>query len=282
MRYIDPQLVRQNLPSNWSQQAQLAETAVAGARPEDRSKEINDHDQVWKDLKDKLKNASKNKCWYCESLDIRSDNAVDHFRPKNAVAESPGHNGYWWLAFKWENYRFCCTFCNSKRIDQATGQDGGKADHFPLHDEAKRAHRPADNINDEEPMLLDPCVPADSGLLWFDETGRPCPNPSICGNTSGYTHKRVLISIKFYHLDHTDVVEQRRNLCNTIRERTRDADRYYAKYDSGDGTARGAYEDAIRDLRERIAPNAPYSSTARAMLMGLRGSHPIVDVVLSS
>jgi len=282
MRYIDPKLIGQNLPNGWIQQSQQAEAAVAGAQPQDRSTAVNRHSQVWRGLKDTLKDASDNKCWYCESIDIRSDNSVDHFRPKNAVAECPGHEGYWWLAFKWENYRFCCTFCNSRRIDQATGQSGGKADHFPLRDEARRAHTPNDNHNNEEPLLLDPTVPADPGLLWFDESGQTVPNPNCCNNVNGYPHRRATASIELYHLNHTDVVERRKTLCSDIRRRVEEADRYFGKYDTGDGTARQAFEGAVRDLRERLAANAPYSATARAMLMGLRGKHPVVEVILAA
>lgn len=280
MRYIDPQLVSQNLPEGWEQQARAAAAAVAAARPQDRSTEVNKRSQVWKELKDTLKNASNGKCWYCESVDSRSDNAVDHFRPKNAVAERSDHEGYWWLAFDWENYRFCCTFCNCRRVDQATGQNGGKADHFPLKDEAKRANASTDNLDDEEPMLLNPSASADPGLLWFDEDGQAVPNP-ICSGPNGYPYKRAEVSIHFYHLNHSDIVDKRKALCSEIRRRVEDADSYFGKYDTGDGTARQAFNDAIRDLRQWTLPEAEYSATARAMLMGLRGTHPVVDVVLA-
>jgi len=282
VRYIDPQLVGQNLPNGWDQQAQQAENAVASAQPLDKSAEVNRHSQVWKDLKDTLKRASRDKCWYCESIDIRSDNAVDHFRPKNAVAECPGHEGYWWLAFKWENYRFCCTFCNCRRVDQATGQGGGKADHFPLKDEAARAKTPADNLAAEEPLLLDPSVAADPGLLWFDETGQAVPSPVCGGDPDGYPHKRATTSIRLHHLNHTDVVERRKALCFETRQRVEDADRYFKKYMEGDGTARGAFEGAVRDLVSRLAAGAAYSATVRAMLKGLRGKHPVVEVILDA
>jgi hypothetical protein len=50
-----------------------------------------------------------------------------------------------------------------------------------------------------------------------------------------------------------------------------EADRYFKKYYSdGDATAQRAFADALVDLKARIAVKAPYSATARAMLMGLR------------
>lgn len=282
MRLIHLATVSQDLPNSWEQEAQQAAAAVAAASPQNRAAEVNARSQLWKDTKAALKRASHDKCWYCESIDIRSDNAVDHFRPKCAVAECPDHEGYWWLAFKWKNYRFCCTFCNSRRVDQAAGQGGGKADHFPLKDEAGRARAPADPLANEEPLLLDPTVPADPGFLWFDETGQATPSPACRNNTNGYPYKRATTSIKLYHLNHTDVVEQRKILCADIRRSVEEADRYFQKYDTGDGTGREAFEDAVRHLVERISAHAEYSATAKAMLMGLRGSHPVVEVVLAA
>lgn len=280
MRFIDPQLVIPHLPAGWEQQAQQATNDVTAAQPENRSAEVNGRSQVWRDLKDALKQASHGKCWYCESIDSRSDNAVDHFRPKNAVAECPGFDGYWWLAFKRENYRFSCTFCNCHRIDQSTGNGGGKADHFPLRDEARRAKSPAHNLDDEEPMLLDPLASADPGHLWFDADGQAVPSP-ICGELSSYPHKRAEVSIRLFHLNHPGIVDQRKALCSELRRRVQDADRYFKKYHDGDGTARGAFDDAIRDLKAGLAGNAAHSGTARALLMGLRGTHPVVEMVLN-
>ena len=282
MRYVDSSVVQQNLPDGWAGRAQTASDAVAAAPAETRAEEVKKRDEVWKELKDALKGASHGKCWYCESADIRSDNAVDHFRPKNAVADCPGHDGYWWLAFDWKNYRFCCTFCNCRRVDQAKGTGGGKADHFPLRDEARRAKTPADDLVNEEPLLLDPIVPADPGFLWFDETGQAITNPTFCSNPEGYGAKRATLSLDLYHLNHTDLVERRKVVCSDIRRVVDDVNRYFKKYDEGDATAREAFENSVRDLRSRLSVKAEYSATARSMLMGLRGSHPVVDAVLAS
>lgn len=277
MRYIDPQTVSQNLPNGWDQKAKRAAEAVAAEQPENRAAKVNSRSDVWGALKDTLRKASHSKCWYCESIDIRSDNAVDHFRPKNAVAECPGHEGYWWLAFNWDNYRFCCTYCNSHH---AAGMGGGKATHFPLRDEAQRAKTPTDDVEAEEPILLDPTVAADPGMLWFDEDGMSVPHP-LCGGPGNYPYYRADVSIKFYHLNHADVRDQRKALCNEIRTHVEQADRYFKRYTNGDGTARIAFQDAIKNLKETLSADAPYSSTARSMLMGLRGTHPFVEVVLA-
>lgn len=80
MRYVDrSKLVK---PTGWNQRAQTASQAVAnGADP-------NDHGVVWRELKDGLASLLHDKCWYCETHVDRSDNAVDHFRPKNCVSDA--------------------------------------------------------------------------------------------------------------------------------------------------------------------------------------------------
>jgi hypothetical protein len=130
-------------------------------------------------------------------VDVRSDNAVDHYRPKSRVAECPKHPGYWWLAFDWTNYRFSCTFCNSLRRDDQTESLGGKKDRFPLRDESRRAFGPDDTLDDEEPVLLDPTWFGDPPILWFDEDGRATENPSVASEGS-FPHARATVSIEAY------------------------------------------------------------------------------------
>ena len=145
------------MPTGWLQRAQRATQAVAsGAAP-------NDYDHIWRELKDGLAELLHDKCWYCESPITRSDNAVDHFRPKNCVSDAINqHDGYKWLAFDRFNFRYACTYCNSRRLGVNTA--GGKADRFPLIDETSRVYSEGP-IDQEYPMLLDPCVilPANSG-----------------------------------------------------------------------------------------------------------------------
>ena len=90
MRYVDrSKLVK---PTGWNQRAQEATQAVANGE------DPNDHGQVWRDLKNGLAGLLHDKCWYCESPVDRSDNAVDHFRPKNRVSDAASpHAGYRWL-----------------------------------------------------------------------------------------------------------------------------------------------------------------------------------------
>lgn len=89
------------------------------------------------------------KCAYCEK-DLREEaTPVDHFRPEGAIVNTDGtriYPGYYWLAYQWENLYLSCLGCNSSF----------KKDFFPLVVEENRARSHHDDIDDEEPLLIDP------------------------------------------------------------------------------------------------------------------------------
>ncbi|MDO3657253.1 MULTISPECIES: hypothetical protein [Acinetobacter] len=160
---------------------------------------------VWRDFYNLLPDSLKRKCWYCEAEDIRSDMPIDHFRPKNKVEDDKQHDGYWWLAFDWENYRCACTFCNSRRVFDET--EGGKACRFPLENPGERAFTHTDQIklNNERPYFLDPFNLDDEKLLWFDNDGLPIANPSATSEQQ----TKVNNSIEIFHLHESRIVRAR-------------------------------------------------------------------------
>jgi len=86
-----------------------------------KGKWIGGHPVLGYDIDPSLEQLSREKCWYCETKQERSNMAVDHFRPKSGVAECAAHPGYWWLALAADNYRFACTYCNSLLKDGEAG-----------------------------------------------------------------------------------------------------------------------------------------------------------------
>src|SRR5947209_734457 len=97
------------IPDDWNSKALAADFYIQSLPIDQRSKAINDRDEIWAELKPYLKKLNHSKCWYCETSTPRDDNAVDHYRPKNAVKYTrPRHLGYTWLAFKPSNFRFTC------------------------------------------------------------------------------------------------------------------------------------------------------------------------------
>jgi len=267
VRYIDIESL--SLPPDWETDAKnvFAKLTVA-VDTEARKKIISDYSELWRKLKKTLSGLSHDKCWYCESKQIRSDNAVDHFRPKNRVADCPGHEGYWWLAFDWRNYRFSCTYCNSRRKGDDT--EGGKADEFPLMDENDRAMTWSSSLALEKPILLDPTNRDDIELLWFYIDGTPKPRFSQAQDE--IKHKRAMMSISLYHLDQTPLEERRQDLYSTLSriiKRADDAldDATNAKTEPMKQKAQRQFKETVQEIRNLTNPKAELSSVARIYLM---------------
>ena len=238
------------LPSGWHLRAR---TAIDAGH-----EDIHKHSSVWQECKNHLQRLSHDKCFYCETVQERSDNAVDHFRPKSL---------YPWSAFRCNNYRFACTYCNSRRRDIENGRVGGKGDEFPLLDEAKRATC-LDEEEDECPLLLDPCQPDEPGLIDFDESGQP--SPTYLYDESATRHLRAAISIRLYHLDHQDLVDRRMLLANKLVRIIHAAEKLFPHTETGKPEIDASFEEHLRSLAEAISPEAELSSFSRRILDGYR------------
>jgi uncharacterized protein (TIGR02646 family) len=277
LRYVN--IEKLELPPGWEDEAKKAYDAVKMLPKSRRNKEIERRATVWRKLKKELKKLLHKKCWYCESKEIRADQAVDHYRPKGKIKECGNkHPGYWWLAFDWTNFRYSCTFCNELRIDEATKLTGGKATYFPLTKESKRVYAPGD-ISGEEPVLLDPTVIADPLLLAFDIDGKAIPRWEK--TVSSRLHLRAETSITRYNLNHTDLVERRRNLSKKVVRLINRGDRYFARWaHHDDESARDAFNDVVRDIHDMAQEQAEHSAAVVETLRLYR-SRGWVDAVFS-
>jgi uncharacterized protein (TIGR02646 family) len=270
MRYIAENEILKVLDGEWCSEAKQKIEALEKMTSDERQKAIGNSREVWAEVKDKLASCSSGKCWYCESRETRSDNTVDHFRPKGRVAECADHEGYWWLAFDWHNFRFSCTFCNSRRRDKETGTSGGKQDHFPLLDESTRAKTPSDDITNERPCLLDPLCATDPQLLWFQDDGAAIPKYAEVEAEELYL--RASKSIELFHLNHTKAKERRKIIGNDIASAVRIIEKYFPRYIQADRDAETLVRREFEKLHEMISPAAEFSASARAYLRGQRGS----------
>ncbi|PHN84561.1 hypothetical protein CSB62_19175 [Vibrio splendidus] len=195
MQFIHKDRVESKLPEDWHKYVQkcwdyvdkkvkeaedlansegLGELEINKRLVTARKKAINQKSGLWRLFAKSVASINNNKCWYCESVENRSNMPVDHFRPKGRVEGSPEHGGYWWLAFDWENYRYCCTYCNS--LASKKSYTVGKGDKFPLLDFDKRwMHSQQQCV--EAPVILDPFVSGDTRRLTFSDTnGAAIPN----------------------------------------------------------------------------------------------------------
>ncbi|MGC1686428.1 MAG: hypothetical protein WA734_12465 [Candidatus Acidiferrales bacterium] len=127
---------------------------------------------------------------------------------------------------------------NRRKTDYLTGRLVGKGSYFPLRYETHRAQNSAEEAN-EEPILLDPVVPADTFLLCFsEESGAPCPRYPKERNE--WLHRRAEESIDYYHLDEgswnvkrADLMAEVKKLCEQLEglsiQQPRDDAAYSAK-----------------------------------------------------
>jgi uncharacterized protein (TIGR02646 family) len=250
-----------NPSKEWREKAEAAQNAVRAGL-----KKPGELGRVWGELKSELSKLSFGKCWYCESRQSRADNAVDHFRPKS---------DYPWYAFSYENYRFACSFCNSPHVHPGTGKTQGKHNHFPLFENSHQATDETE-IDQEQPILLDPCNPADPGLLDFRSDGSPCSrfvdNPTFA--------RRVKESIFFYNLDHPELVEERRLLALKLERWIKRANSLYPDVLAGKKDLNKIFGDLVGDIGQSLDDRAEHSVFARRIVAGHRAKpwiEPILD-----
>lgn len=112
---------------------------------------------IYRSCTSQLKRAQSNRCSYCECI-LNDSDPIDHYRPKKKVTGCPDHSGYWWLSYEYDNLLLSCKTCNDK-----------KGNRFDLLDEDKRASKPSDDIENEEPKLLNPYKQdPEAHLYWSD------------------------------------------------------------------------------------------------------------------
>lgn len=155
-------------PQSWVDRAEEITQQLRDADDEaSRRALIDANEGFWRDdrIRDWLLSQFNNKCWYSEAIDSAASIHVDHYRPKCRVKEELGGDtceGYWWLAFDWNNYRICGQLLNVK-----------KGDLFPIA-EGNRCN-PADpvSLRLEAPILIDP-ITDQARLISFESDEDSC------------------------------------------------------------------------------------------------------------
>ncbi|MEQ8409372.1 MAG: hypothetical protein RKH07_13965 [Gammaproteobacteria bacterium] len=302
MRFIDQDELEADLPPDWedtvkaaweyvngkvaeAEQAAEAKADEGGLEGAARQQFVDEaitkarkkaiaYKSLWSDLAELLAEQSKRKCWYCETNEIRSDNPIDHFRPKGKVAECDGHAGYWWLAFDWQNFRYACTYCNSRRVDEETA--GGKQDHFPLFVPPDWNTCEADD-NVERPMLLDPVEEGDCRLLGFNENGEACP---VETDKESEGFKKAKKSIELYHLNHKPTARARKTLYQRIRTLVSSTNELIAQgIDENSEALKSNRKELIRLIRHETK-STKFNTAARIYLMQFKDENAWVRDIL--
>lgn len=281
MRYVD--LDELALPNGWQAKADAAlntlrqeinnaEAAaraagqdVAAARKTAISKgvKVKAREDIWGELAPLLKALGHRKCWYSESLNPASDKNVDHFRPKAEVEEEKTHEGYWWLAFDWHNFRYASQWCNQIRNDKVNKTRGGKGNRFPLQDGSFRARLETDNYHNEHHLLLDPTDPDDWRLLTFREDGYP----TAARPEGTLEHLRAAVSIEVYHLNCKELIDGRKPLAGQVQRLVEEME-HLLPHIATDNRSKSLFKAREKDLLRLIRKTSEYSAAALAYARG--------------
>jgi len=217
---------------------------------------IDANSAVWGELKGWLRALSHEKCWFSEAKECFSHFDVEHYRPKKSARDADGteHDGYWWLAFDWQNYRICGNAGNRK-----------KGTYFPLRVGCARC-KPLGDYRFEDPQLLDPIDEDDPALLSFNMEGRAVPAAHIADD---WEKARVEYSVERYNLDFPPLMDKRKTVwaeCwHRIQEYLDELRRYHA--DKTNVLAKDRYRQAAKHVRELMREEQELSAVARACVL---------------
>jgi hypothetical protein len=190
---------------------------------------------------------------------------VEHWRPKGGVITADRRKlprGYYWLASEWSNLLPSCVDCNRERnqITESNGEKkkAGKAEHFPLKDENRRATTP-EMVAQEEPLLLNPCEDLpEEHLEFFEEDGRKAVLRARAGSQRGQE------SIDIYGLNRIGLVLERQKHLAQLVLALKTLRGFKKDIDGGNPKFKELY-DAYRlwVLQSRL-PTERYAALARA------------------
>ncbi|MCZ4303421.1 hypothetical protein O4G98_01630 [Zoogloeaceae bacterium G21618-S1] len=256
----DPNLI----PKKLLDVAARAQKELEAKAPADRKAYIEKKAHIWRAFGKHLAKMSHGKCWYSESNDPQSFFDVDHFRPKKAAKRSDAaeDDGYPWLAFSIDNFRYSAGRSNRLSTDEATEETVGKGSWFPLLDGSPCATWD-DRCQDKElPVLLDPTVREDVALIDIDpDDGRAVESKTCLGATK---QMRASKSIEIYGLNLGNLITARKRAMREVK------DGYENLMDIVDaGTDMAAVDRLQEQLRRATTTSAPYARAARAKLIAM-------------
>ncbi|HLL31589.1 MAG TPA: hypothetical protein VK403_11380 [Allosphingosinicella sp.] len=216
------------------------------------------------------------KCAYCESrYGGQAPVDVEHYRPKGLVVLSRRPTvtrpGYWWLASDWHNLLASCIDCNRPRTHTIDGDDfvGGKANWFPLFDEASRARAPDEEVA-ETPLLIDPCLMQPERYLTFALRDRKSIARPVSNDKAGLDYQRGRKTIDVFALNRPQLVEDRTERLARATPWLKVFERERGRMNAGRAADRAAAleaaAEAIAEIKAYVRPTAPWSGAMRAHL----------------
>ncbi|MEO6216595.1 MAG: hypothetical protein ABIO86_11235 [Sphingomonas sp.] len=260
------------IPEELIKVAERAQEKLAELPANERIAFIKKKSHIWRAFKRHLRAMSYGKCWYSEAMGPQSPYDVDHFRPKSEAQRSDTEkdDGYPWLAFDWDNFRYSAERSNRLSTDEETGETFGKSSWFPLVPGSPIACWDDRCIQQEQPLLLDPTEKADVALI--DVASDGLMGPSKTCTVAG--RERVKASVRFYGLDLPDILAARRQVMIDLND---EIDKLFEVIEGAENAERANDPKLIEMHRKTITgwtlPNRPFTLAARAKLIERGLSH---------
>jgi uncharacterized protein (TIGR02646 family) len=166
---------------------------------------------IWMEARSDLANLFGWKCAFCETpIEEVININVEHFRPKLSVSAQhwssrksielfgrPLPDGYWWLAYTWDNLYLICSVCNRNRGNS-----------FPIDGSPARPRSAQSELALERPLLLDPCLDHPERFLHFQKDGTVIPRKLALSTEKELTRAKATIAI--FGLNRNTLIERRR------------------------------------------------------------------------
>jgi hypothetical protein len=253
------------IPQKLMDMAKKAQKELEKTPPENRKAFIKKKARIWRAFANCLSTMSYGKCWYSEAKDEQSFFDVDHFRPKQAAKRTSDieDDGYPWLAFSWENFRYSAGRSNRLSTHEQTQDTVGKGSWFPLFDGSVCANWDDRCEANEDIVLLDPTNQQDISLIQVDAAGMICAGLTCVGDKRKY---RVRRSIEVYGLNLPNLTSARAKVMRDIQD-----DHSTLLELLADDTDRPAIERHRKRLVNATMSNAAYALAARSQLQLLPG-----------
>lgn len=256
------------IPEKLLKVAERATATLEGLPPEKRAEFIKKKSHIWRSFTRHLAEMSHGKCWYSESYDAQSFYDVDHFRPKGEAIRAEGDidEGYPWLTFDWQNFRYSAQKSNRLSKDEISGKTEGKGSWFPLLPESSKATWDNRCENDENPVLLDPTSKDDVCLVDVGADGRIVPSMFCVGTNK----QRVQRSAELLGLNLHNLVEARKRMIRDVNFQFDILTKTLVVANKAEHAADGLpVAESFRQLRQWSRPEHPYSLTVRSTLARL-------------
>ena len=243
-------------PDDWLEDARQVTAELRAAKTDEERNEIIDKNgKLWRD--DRVRNwllaIFHNKCWYTEAKESVSAIHVDHYRPKGRVTDlaKNQHDGYWWLAFDWTNYRICGQLINVK-----------KSDVFPLSEVQRASSDNPASLKLEATILIDP-ITDDARLISYEMDEDGCIAVPVPG-VDDAENDRVAVTIDILGLNRLDRLNQNRaDVWNKCRENIAD---YLSAANEPHCLKAVRQLLAVESLRKLVVYEAEFSSIADACI----------------